>query len=306
MATVVLTVAGGLIGGPFGASLGGLIGGAIDRQLLFKQGPREGPRLADLRVQTSSYGTAVPQLFGTIRVAGSVIWATDLIEHRATEGGGKGQPSTTSYSYTASFAVALSTRPILDVGRIWADGQLLRGAAGDFKVRTGYRLYTGAEDQPVDPLIASIEGAGTVPAHRGTAYAVFEDLELATFGNRIPQLSFEVIADAAPVAAGSVAQALGVAADGLSTPLAGFSAQDSLRTTLDALCAATGAWVQSDGNALTLQTGTGAARAMADSGVGADAEPTGRGIRAIAAADAAPRRLSIGYYDPARDYQAGV
>ncbi|WP_313539584.1 hypothetical protein [Sphingomonas sp.] len=92
MATVVLTVAGGLIGGPFGASLSGLIGGAIDRQLLFKQGPREGPRLADLRVQTSSYGTAIPQLFGTIRVAGSVIWATDLIEHRATEGGGKGGP----------------------------------------------------------------------------------------------------------------------------------------------------------------------------------------------------------------------
>ncbi|MET3713544.1 hypothetical protein ABIC65_004276 [Sphingomonas trueperi] len=306
MATVVLTVAGGLIGGPFGASLGGLIGGAIDRQLLFKQGPREGPRLADLRVQTSSYGTAVPQLFGTIRVAGSVIWATDLIEHRATEGGGKGRPSTTSYSYTASFAVALSTRPIQDVGRIWADGQLLRGAAGDFKVRTGYRLYTGAEDQPVDPLIASIEGMATAPAHRGTAYAVFEDLELATFGNRIPQLSFEVIADAEPVPAGSVAQALGVAAEGLAMPLGGFSAQDSLRTTLDALCAATGAWVQSDGAALTLRTGTGAARAMSDGGVGADAQPTGRGVRAIAAADAAPRRLSIGYYDPAREYQAGV
>ncbi len=173
-------------------------------------------------------------------------------------------------------------------------------------MRTGFRLYTGAEDQRVDPLIASIEGSGTAPAHRGTAYAVFEDLELATFGNRIPQLSFEVIADAEPVAASSVAQALGVAADGLTTPLAGFSAQDSLRNTLDALCAATGAWVQSDGNALTLQTGTGAARAMADSGVGADAQPTGRGARAIAAADAAPRRLSIGYYDPARDYQAGV
>ncbi|GAA0749769.1 hypothetical protein CA233_09285 [Sphingomonas sp. ABOLD] len=306
MATVVLTVAGGLIGGPFGAGLGSLIGNTIDRQLLFKQGPREGPRLADLRVQTSSYGTAVPQLFGTIRVAGSVIWATDLIEHRATEGGGKGRPSTTAYSYTASFAVALSTRPILGVGRIWADGQLLRGAAGDFKVRTGFRLYTGAEDQPVDPLIVSIEGAGKAPAHRGTAYAVFEDLELATFGNRIPQLSFEVIADAEPVPAGRIAQALGAAAEGLTTSLRGFSAQDSLRTTLDALCAATGAWVQSDGNALTLQTGPGAARAMSDGGVGADAEPTGRGVRAIAPADAAPRRLSIGYYDPARDYQAGV
>lgn len=306
MATVVLTVAGGLIGGPFGAGLGGLIGNAVDHQLLFKQGPREGARLADLRVQTSSYGTTIPQLFGTIRVAGCVIWATDLIEHRAAEGA-KGQPATTSYSYTASFAVALSTRRILGVGRIWADGQLLRGAAGDFKVRTGFRLHDGAEDQPVDPLIASLEGIGQAPAHRGTAYAVFEDLELASFGNRIPQLSFEVIADAAPVPAGQIAQAVsGMAADALATPFLGFSAQESTRTTLEALCTATGAWLHSDGAALRLKVGMGDARVMADGGVGADAHPTGRGVRAIAAADGAPRRLSIGYYDAARDYQAGV
>lgn len=307
MATVVLTAVGGLIGGPFGASLGGLVGNAIDHQLLFRQGPREGARLTDLRVQTSSYGTTIPKLFGTIRVAGCVIWATDLVEHRATESGGKGQPSTSSYSYAASFAVALSTRPILAVGRIWADGQLLRGAAGDFKIRTGFRLHTGREDQPVDPLIAAIEGTAQAPAHRGTAYVVFEDLELASFGNRIPQLSFEVIADAAPVPAGAVVEAVsGVAADGLDTPLAGFSAQEATRTTLDALCAATGAWVHSDGAELRLQAGPGPARAMSDGGAGADARPAGRGVRAIAAADGAPRRLSIGYYDPARDYQAGV
>jgi len=35
-------------------------------------------------------------------------------------------------------------------------------------------------------------GAGNTPAYRGTAYVVFEDLALATFGNRLPQLSFEV------------------------------------------------------------------------------------------------------------------
>jgi hypothetical protein len=307
MATVVLTVAGGLIGGPLGAGLGGLIGNAIDHQLLFKQGPREGARLADLRVQTSSYGTTIPKLFGTIRVAGCVIWATDLIEHRATEGGGKGQTATTSYSYTASFAVALSSRRIAGVGRIWADGQLLRGAAGDFKVRTGFRLHAGDEDQSVDPLIASIEGIGRAPAHRGIAYAVFEDLELSSFGNRIPQLSFEVIADPAPMPAGAIAEAVGgVAAESLSMPLAGFSAQETTRTALDALCAATGAWLHSDGDALRLETGIGAARAMPDSGVGTDAVTGGRGVRAIAAADSTPRRLSIGYYDPARDYQAGV
>lgn len=51
-------------------------------------------------------------------VAGTVIWATDLVEHRDRQGGGKGRPKTTTYSYTASFAVLLSSRPIRSVGRI--------------------------------------------------------------------------------------------------------------------------------------------------------------------------------------------
>ena len=35
-------------------------------------------------------------------------------------------------------------------------------------------------------------GAGNAPAYRGLAYVVFEALPLAKFGNRLPQLSFEV------------------------------------------------------------------------------------------------------------------
>src|SRR3546814_13221392 len=62
---------------------------------------------------------------------------------------------TTQYSYSASFAVALSGRPIRSVRRIWADGKLLRGAGGDFKSETGYRLYPGDEQQSADPLIAA-------------------------------------------------------------------------------------------------------------------------------------------------------
>ena len=35
-------------------------------------------------------------------------------------------------------------------------------------------------------------GAGMVPAYRGMAYVVLEDLDLSQFGNRVPQFSFEV------------------------------------------------------------------------------------------------------------------
>lgn len=304
MATVVLMTAGSLIGGPLGGAIGALAGNAIDREILKPKG-REGPRLTELRVQTSSYGTQIPKIFGTMRVAGSVIWATDLIEHRSTQSGGKGRPSTTSYSYTASFAVALSTRPIQSVGRIWADGKLLRGAAGDFKARTVFRLHLGSEDQAPDPLIAAMEGAGLAPAHRGIAYAVFEDLELADFGNRIPSLSFEVIGDAGPQAAGAIARELAGAvleAPEATVPLAGFAASGATaRGAIETLAGAAGGWFRADSGKLMLLRGDGAALVLADAGAGG-----ARGRREIAAPDAAPRTLSLAHYEPARDYQAGV
>ncbi len=54
------------------------------------------------------------------------------------------------------------------------------------------RIYLGDEAQAPDPLIESLMGAGNAPAYRGVAYIVFEDLPLEKFGNRIPQLSFEI------------------------------------------------------------------------------------------------------------------
>src|SRR5262249_43186735 len=47
-------------------------------------------------------------------------------------------------------------------------------------------------EQTPDPLIVAKEGSGNAPAYRGTAYVVFERLPLGNFGNRIPQVSFEV------------------------------------------------------------------------------------------------------------------
>src|SRR3546814_19166901 len=113
-----------------------------------------------------------------IRASGSVIWATDIRETAHRSGGGKGKPKTTTYSYAASFAVALSARPIRSVKRIWGDGKLMRSAEGSWIIAANMRLYTGLEDEAPDPLIASAEGPDAAPASRGMAYAVFEDLDL--------------------------------------------------------------------------------------------------------------------------------
>ncbi|HUD93437.1 phage tail protein [Sphingobium sp.] len=313
MATVVLTAVGTALGGPVGAAIGAVIGNVIDNQVLFKAKGREGARLADLQLQTSSYGTQVPKIFGTMRVAGTVIWATDLKETKAKSGGGKGRGSVTSYSYSASFAVALSARAIRGVKRIWADGNLLRGEAGDFKSEmSGFRVHVGGEDQAVDPLIASAEGMALTPGHRGIAYAVFEDLALADYGNRIPSLTFEVEADAGAVGTGAIAAALSngrLVGEGLPG-VDGFAASGSdVREAMAPLVEAQGLALQSGESGMRLV----ATPSVAD-GVTGDAalarRVNGQAVdpveRSGGAADGVPVALSVRHYDAARDYQAGV
>ena len=309
MATLVLTTIGSVVGGPIGGALGAILGQAVDRDVLFRPKGREGPRLTELAVQTSSYGTPIQKVFGTMRVAGSVIWSTDLIESRNTASGGKGHPSSTSYSYAASFAVALSGRPILGVGRIWADGNLLRGAAGDFKVATGFRLHLGDEDQVVDPLIASAEGAALTPAHRGIAYAMFENLDLAGYGNRIPSLTFEVIADPAPMSAGAIVAEV---SDGLiegaaaTLPLPGFAAYGDARAVIDTIGAASGGWFAPGDAGLSMRVAGAAECTVGDDGVADGTSGGTRGTGATAAIETVPRTVTLAHYDPARDYQSGL
>lgn len=309
MATLVLTTVGGIIGGPVGAAIGGILGQAVDRDVIFKPKDRQGPRLSELSVQTSSYGWAIPKLFGTMRVAGSVIWSTDLIESSATRHGSKGQPDTTTYSYSVSFAVLLSARAIRGVKRIWADGNLLRGAAGDFKTQTGFRLHLGGEDQEADPLIASAEGVARTPAVRGCAYAVFENFQLADYGNRIPSLTFEVVADDAPVSAGVIAAAVSdglVSGEGAALPVGGFSAYgDSVRSVLETLAVASGAWFAPEGVRLAMVSDGVPSATVGDTGYAVEGAGAPR-TRSIAPLAAQPKTVALGYYDPARDYQTGV
>ncbi|WP_370033664.1 GTA baseplate fiber-binding domain-containing protein [Qipengyuania mesophila] len=221
MATLVLGALGTLVGGPLGGALGATLGRSLDAMIIGSP-RREGLRLKELAVSTSSYGQPIPALYGKTRVAGTVIWATDLEERRETSGGGKGKPRTTSYSYSVSLAVALSSRPIDAVGRIWADGNLLRGRAGDLKTGGTLRCHSGHADQQPDPLMAAAIGP-QCPAHRGCAYVVFEDLALEDFGNRIPALSFEVLASPASGLVPDIAALGGLGSRGAGFPeLAGF------------------------------------------------------------------------------------
>ncbi len=158
-------------------------------------GPRrrsvEGPRLESFSVQASTEGAGVLRVWGRARVAGQLIWAArfrETVSETSQTAGGKGGPSVRTdvreYLYSLSFAVGLCEGPISRIARVWADGK-------PFDLSTvNARIYHGTEDQTPDVLIEAIEGAA--PAFRGLAYIVFDDLPLRDFGNRIPQLAFEV------------------------------------------------------------------------------------------------------------------
>jgi hypothetical protein len=204
MAALVLSVAGGVAGAVFGPAgaiagriAGALVGNLIDRKL-FGPGDQNvvGPRLADLDVMASTEGAPIPRVYGRARLAGQVIWATqleELVSSNTTSSGGKGhlvsgpRTTTTTYSYFGNFAVGLCEGVIGSVGRIWADGKPL-----DVTNKT-IRVHRGTEDQAPDELMVAKEDTNNSPAYRGLAYVVFERLPLADFGNRIPQLSFEII-----------------------------------------------------------------------------------------------------------------
>lgn len=313
MATLLLTAVGTALGGPLGGALGALVGQQIDGAV-FGRRKVEGPRLKELSVQTSSYGSALPLHFGTMRASGSVIWATELIEHRE-KSGGKGRPSVTTYTYTASFAVAISSRPIAGIGRIWADGNLLRGTAGDLKVGGTLRVHLGHGDQAADPLLAQAEGAGVNPAYRNLAYVVFEDLELADYGNRLPSLTFEVIADEQAVTAAQIIGSVLDDADtaGLETlSLAGFTVEQggaadvvSLLSEFDPVSCS----VQDERLAFRLaEVASGPVAQLPAPGAGGESAEDARASGWSRRRDALPgtRQCAVRYYDIARDYQPGL
>lgn len=192
---------GGAMGAQIGFLAGSLIGSLIDPPKV------EGPRLNDKKLQTSQYGAVIPFVWGKGRIAGNVIDQTDLEEHKETNGG-KGGPEVTEYTYSASFDILLCVGPIAGVLRIWADGRLIwdENESDDPCPCT---VYLGTSTQEVDPTFEAIHGVGNVPAYRGYAHAVFADYYLTDFGNRIPQLEFEIYTKATRVPLSIIARETG-------------------------------------------------------------------------------------------------
>ncbi len=309
MATLILGTVGRALGGPLGGIVGTLLGGPIDHAI-FGSGARSGSRLANLAVQSAAYGEPLPRIYGRMRVAGNLVWTAGIKESPHRSGSAKGGTATNTYSYSSSFAVIVAGRAIVRVARIWADGKLLRAADGTLNFPAVIRTYTGGEATAIDPLIAAAEGAGKTPAYRGRALVVFEDLPLADYGNRIPNLTFEVIADAGPVGVDAIAADIAdVAAAGSFPTVVGFAAAQAgtIRQTLTTLGAVADLALHDDGGMLRIGAGADAARVPAADLGATDKAGSVPQIAATRGADATvPDAVWLSYSDLDRDFQTGI
>lgn len=195
------------VGGAFLGVIGGAVGGVIDGKLGLGTHVT-GPRLGDLSVQDSRYGAGIPIIYGRARVAGNVIWSTDLIQAQhnnriaGSKGGlGGGSTTTTTFTYSVHCAVGICAGPIGGISTIWADSKIIyQDGVWTSGTVDGAVIYTGAPGQAPDAFMQSILGSGNVPAYKNTAYVVFENLQLGNFGNRLPNLTFEVMPTSASTA----------------------------------------------------------------------------------------------------------
>ncbi|AAT69483.1 gp86 [Alphaproteobacteria phage PhiJL001] len=208
MASLAIAAVGALAAGGLGFSpqIGFLIGSVVGTLLFPPPGQEtttEGPRLGDLSVSASTYGTAIPISYGTVRVSGNMIWSSGIreVKHTETSGGGKGglgggpKQTQITYTYFVDMALSFGAGPADAVSRIFADGKIIYDATKAPPSRLSglrFRFYDGGEDQLPDSIIEASEGSGQVPGHRGLCYIVFDDLPLENFGNRVPNITAEI------------------------------------------------------------------------------------------------------------------
>lgn len=176
----------------------------------------EQQKIANIALQTSSYGLTLPKIYGTQRVSGNLIWYgnfTAVPHTTTTSSGGKGvgkvTQKDTTYTYTAAVMMALAEGPITGVGAVW------KGKDKVTLSSLGLTLFSGTPTQatwsfltgyniPANWNYESLYGyydwyTHTVPAftdqalnYSSTAYLAASAYDLGTDAS-VPNHGFEVL-----------------------------------------------------------------------------------------------------------------
>lgn len=202
------------------------------------------PVSSGIKFQTSIYGSALPIVYGRTRVSGNLIWYGDFtpIAHTQTtssssgKGGGSSSTSTTiSWTYNASFALAICEGVVASLGTIWsgktkisssdvivadavitdssgsksgyptqnspkAGAAVGGGTKGMVSTSSTMALYRGLYPQVTWPYLDSKHPDQSLN-YQGVAYLAAANYDLGT-SDSLPAFSFEIVAPYANAAFG--------------------------------------------------------------------------------------------------------
>ena len=203
-------------GALWGFSIGSMVGGVAGQVFWPEKSDINAPpppQPHETRVQVSSWGAAIPIQYGTGRLAGNIIYMSDIVEtidrsrHR--------QDGVRYYemirTYTATFAIAFCEGPITNIARIWMNNKVIvdyRDPTADLYPGDGelaaanldtsiarqeslFRIYHGTEEQVDDPSISALIGASENTAYKGICYLVFIDFPIGEFSG-VPNIEIEI------------------------------------------------------------------------------------------------------------------
>lgn len=157
--------------------MGGLFGGGT-------LGSNE-PRLGAMRIQTSSYGMAIPIVYGQTRITANLLWYGDFkaVAHEQDVGGKGGDISTTTYTYEASGVMGLCEGPITSITKCWSDKK--KTDASEFA------QFVGTYPQTAWSYLTSNHKDQSL-SYQGLAYVAATAYQLDGSAS-LPNHSFEVI-----------------------------------------------------------------------------------------------------------------
>lgn len=126
-------------------------------------------KISTFTVNTAEYGTAVPEIYGTTRIGGNIIYYDDFTahEHKETHRAGKGGGKQTNITYTYSVAtiIGLCEGQIAGIGRIWKDKEVYNYPSEE----VGLSLFDGASTQAPWSYVAQHHPDKSLP-YGGLAY----------------------------------------------------------------------------------------------------------------------------------------
>jgi hypothetical protein len=145
-------------------------------------------KIEALKLQSSAYGVTIPIVYGVNRIPGNLIWygGFQAIPHTTESSAGKGgsvKTQSTTYTYTASVAMALCEGQIRGVPRTWRGKKLYDGGfvPGDTNTATETFSVPGGGGDVVVAHAATIAAAASVhawlanPEHGGSSWQWMTD-----------------------------------------------------------------------------------------------------------------------------------